>query len=65
MNRLSDDKRKKGCPTCGGIDPKTCMRCYGKTRMYDWVKDGESYDYAPGNAQQTVQADPADSLTQC
>jgi hypothetical protein len=29
--------RKKGCPTCNGNDPKSCMRCRGKTRMCDWV----------------------------
>lgn len=28
---------KRGCPTCGGIDPKTCLRCRGKTRLKDWA----------------------------
>ena len=27
---------KRGCPTCDGVDPKSCMRCYGKTRFCDW-----------------------------
>ena len=36
------DSKKRGCPTCNGADPKSCLRCYGKTRMCDWVntKDG-------------------------
>ena len=50
MNRLSYDKRKKGCPTCGGIESKSCMRCFGETRMYDWVECGASYDYAPAKS---------------
>lgn len=33
--QLSKSK-KKGCPTCDGIDAKSCMRCRGKTRMCDW-----------------------------
>jgi len=41
---LSDNKRKKGCPTCDGVDAKSCMRCRGKTRMCDWhfVKDDKT-----------------------
>lgn len=35
MERYSDSK-KRGCPTCDGIDAKTCMRCHGKTRKRDW-----------------------------
>lgn len=29
--------KKRGCPTCDGIDPKSCMRCLGKTRLCDWI----------------------------
>ena len=29
--------KKRGCPTCDGIDPKSCMRCHGRTRLCDWV----------------------------
>ena len=29
-------KKKQGCPTCGGVDANSCMRCHGKTRMCDW-----------------------------
>jgi hypothetical protein len=29
--------KKRGCPTCDGIDPKSCMRCRGRTRLCDWV----------------------------
>jgi len=35
MRKYSDSK-KKGCPICDGVDPKSCMRCYGKTRLCDW-----------------------------
>lgn len=35
MEQLSK-KTKRGCPTCDGVDAKSCMRCYGKTRMCDW-----------------------------
>ncbi len=28
--------KKRGCPTCAGNDPKSCLRCNGKTRMCDW-----------------------------
>lgn len=35
--------KKRGCPTCNGIDPKTCMRCYGKTRLCDWIWDATGY----------------------
>jgi len=28
--------KKRGCPTCEGIDPKSCMRCYGKSKIKDW-----------------------------
>ena len=31
------EKAKRGCPTCDGVDPRSCMRCLGKTRMRDWV----------------------------
>ena len=27
---------KRGCPTCAGIDPKSCLRCAGKTKLSDW-----------------------------
>ena len=29
-------KKERGCPTCDGVDAKSCMRCRGKTRMCDW-----------------------------
>jgi len=34
-----DKSRKRGCPTCNGMDPKSCMRCYGKTLICEWYKD--------------------------
>jgi hypothetical protein len=30
-------KNKRGCPTCGGVDPKSCLRCFGRTRMSEWM----------------------------
>lgn len=36
MRKYSESK-KKGCPTCDGIEPKSCMRCSGKVRLCDWV----------------------------
>ena len=38
-------KEKRGCPTCAGINPKSCMRCNGKTKMFDWhyTKTGWTY----------------------
>ena len=29
LSRYSESK-KRGCPTCDGLDPKSCMRCRGK-----------------------------------
>jgi len=46
FERLSQDK-KRGCPTCDGIDPKTCMRCSGKTRMCDWINTPYGWEYVP------------------
>jgi len=39
------EKKKRGCPTCDGVDAKSCMRCRGKTRMCDWhyTKNGWSH----------------------
>lgn len=27
---------KRGCPTCDGVDPRSCMRCHARTRLCDW-----------------------------
>ncbi len=42
MAVLSDSK-KRGCPTCDGLDPKSCMRCKGKTRMCDWRRTDDGW----------------------
>ena len=34
LARLESSKR--GCPTCGGIDPRSCLRCFGKTSLAAW-----------------------------
>jgi len=50
MKSLSEDKRKKGCPICNGIDSKFCMRCYGNTRMCDWYQTQTGWRYQPVKA---------------
>ena len=30
------ESKKRGCPACGGIDAKSCMRCRGMARLCDW-----------------------------
>ena len=32
------ESKNRGCPVCDGVDPKTCMRCEGKTRLCDWFR---------------------------
>lgn len=46
MVKYSESK-KRGCPCCDGIDPKSCMRCLGKTRLCDWVYTETGFDYFP------------------
>lgn len=36
--------RKRGCPTCDGVDPKSCARCRGRTRLCDWHEWDHGYD---------------------
>ena len=33
---LRVDLSKRGCPTCAGIDPQTCLRCNGKAYLWQW-----------------------------
>jgi hypothetical protein len=35
VRRYSESK-KKGCPVCDGLDPKTCLHCEGKTALNEW-----------------------------
>lgn len=37
VGNLYNLSKKRGCPTCAGVDPKSCVRCFGKTRMCDWL----------------------------
>ena len=37
--------QKRGCPTCGGIDPRSCVRCQGKTIMMDWFITNLGYTH--------------------
>lgn len=36
---MTTPRNKRGCPSCGGIDPKSCLRCRGKTRLSDWTDE--------------------------
>ena len=29
---------KRGCPTCAGINARSCMRCNGMTRLSEWYE---------------------------
>ena len=42
-NWVGTKSKKKGCPTCNGVDPKSCMRCYGKTKLCDWIWDSTGH----------------------
>jgi hypothetical protein len=44
--RYSESK-KRGCPTCDGIDPRSCMRCYGKPRLCDWMMTDTGWKCEP------------------
>lgn len=46
MTPLSKSK-KRGCPTCDGVDPKSCLRCKGKTRMCDWYNTDKGWSFIP------------------
>lgn len=36
VSLVLSQRRRRGCPTCEGVDPKSCMRCNGQSRMCDW-----------------------------
>ncbi|MCR4319788.1 MAG: hypothetical protein NUV74_05555 [Candidatus Brocadiaceae bacterium] len=42
MKRYSSSTNK-GCPTCDGIDPASCMRCHGKTKLREWITTETGY----------------------
>lgn len=46
--------RARGCPTCDGVDPKSCVRCLGKTRMCDWMNTDSGWTHAPLAAPSTT-----------
>jgi len=37
--KLPWNSKRKGCPTCGGNNPRLCLRCHGTTRLCDWPED--------------------------
>lgn len=47
MKRKSINTRKRGCPTCDGVDPKSCMRCQGKTVLAYWINTENGWAYMP------------------
>lgn len=40
-------RKKRGCPTCDGIDAKSCMRCNGRTKMCDWYNTEIGWSHMP------------------
>jgi hypothetical protein len=36
MVKIFSNSQKRGCPTCNGVDAKSCMRCRGETFMCLW-----------------------------
>ena len=50
------ESKKRGCPTCSGVDPKSCMRCYGKTRMCDWINIGDGWFHLPNEPRKSSRA---------
>lgn len=55
--RLSEENRR-GCPTCNGIDPKSCLRCRGRTRMCDWYETERGWGYVAATVRPS-KIDPA------
>lgn len=41
------ESAKRGCPTCDGVDPKTCMRCFGKTKLRHWFFTDQGFAHMP------------------
>jgi hypothetical protein len=39
--------KKRGCPTCDGVAPKSCMRCKGKARLCDWYMTANGTVHRP------------------
>lgn len=33
---MTTPSNKRGCPTCNGVEPKSCLRCRGEARLSDW-----------------------------
>ena len=55
-NPLSDgygrysERKALGCPTCDGVDATSCLRCHGKTRLFDWIFCDTGFEHRPPNA---------------
>ncbi len=48
---MTDRKRystsaRPGCPTCMGVDPESCLRCRGRTRMREWWRTPSGWRHA-------------------
>lgn len=41
------ERKARGCPTCDGVDPKSCLRCHGKTRLFDWILTDTGFEHRP------------------
>lgn len=37
---------KDGCPTCNGVDAKSCARCHGRTTMCNWFNTSRGWTHS-------------------
>jgi len=47
--------RRAGCPSCDGMDAKSCLRCGGVTRLNEWRNFGNGWEHRfnrPAKAEQ-------------
>ena len=50
------ERKALGCPTCDGVEPKSCLRCYGKTRLFDWIFCDTGFEHWPSKETDNDQA---------
>jgi len=50
--RQYSKRRKRGCPTCGGLDARSCMRCWGRTWLTDWWETETGWAHYPRGPEQ-------------
>lgn len=55
-----DTSARLGCPTCDGVDPNSCVRCGGRTRLCDWWNTNVGWTYKPLPSYAVVEASQAE-----